>query len=78
MGAEEFNPIRDRFFSSIPKIYDVNGTLIEDILSVQARSLREAQRAAESFCPTTILGLRRTMSLELSTHLETNWQIVSK
>lgn len=45
IGSEEFNPVKDRMFANLPKIYNLQGTLVEDILTVHARSIREAQRA---------------------------------
>ena len=45
VASPEFNPIRDRIFNNLSNIYNLEGTLIEDIVSEQARQLHKSQRS---------------------------------
>ena len=46
VGSEEYNPIRDRVFANVPSIYSLQGSRIEDVLSIHSKALHEAQRSA--------------------------------
>lgn len=45
VGTDEFNPVKDRMFSNLSKIFNLEGTSIEDILSVHAKEIHNAQRS---------------------------------
>lgn len=44
VGIDDVNPIRDRMLSSVPSTFEVDGTVIKNILSAQAEELYKAQK----------------------------------
>jgi hypothetical protein len=45
VAAEDFNPVRDRMFSNLPNMYNLQGTMIEDLISSQAKEIHNSQRS---------------------------------
>lgn len=44
IGSESYNPIRDRVFLNIPKTYNLDGSNLRNILSVQAEELYQVEK----------------------------------
>jgi len=44
VGADSYNPIRDRIFLNVPKTYSLDGSSVRNILSAQAEDLYQVEK----------------------------------